>query len=131
MAASRKHDLSPSRVLEICQKLYEQGVLTYPRSDCEYLPEGHQGEAEKVLAVINALSSLRCPDGLDTTRKTPVFNGKKVEEHHAIIPSASCRASKPLEGDEALIFELVARRYLAFFMPDHEYMQTGIIRTAW
>ena len=30
-------------------------------------------------------------------------------------------------SDEALIFELVARHYLAFFMPDHEYMQTGII----
>ena len=126
MAASKKHDLSPSRVLEVCQKLYEQGILTYPRSDCEYLPEGHQGEAEKVLAVIKALSSLKRPDEIDVARKTPVFNGKKVEEHHAIIPSASCRVSKPLEGDEALIFELIARRYLAFFMPDHEYMQTGI-----
>ena len=126
MAASRKHDMSPSRVLEVCQKLYEHGVLTYPRSDCEYLPEGHQDEAEKVLAVIDALSSLKRPDELNTARKTPVFNGKKVEEHHAIIPSASCRVSKPLEGDEALIFELVARRYLAFFMPDHEYMQTSI-----
>lgn len=126
MAASKKYDLSPSRVLEICQKLYEQGIMTYPRSDCEYLPESHQEEAGKVFEVIEKLSSLKVPDGIDKGRKTPVFNSKKVEEHHAIIPSASCKAASALQGDEALIFELVSRRYLSFFMPDYEYLQVNI-----
>ena len=126
MAASQKGDISPARVLEICQKLYEQGILTYPRSDCEYLPEGHQGDAEKVIAVIETLSSLKRPDGLDVSKSPSVFNSKKVQEHHAIIPSASCKASKPLEGEEVIIFELVARRYLSFFMPDYEYLQVNI-----
>ena len=109
MIASKKFDLSPAKVLDICQKLYELGILTYPRSDCEYLPDAHHDEADNVFRVIETLSSLKIPSQTDKCRKTPVFNSKKVEEHHAIIPSASCKITKPLEGDEALIFELVAR----------------------
>ena len=126
MIASKKFDLSPVKTLEICQKLYEQGILTYPRSDCEYLPDAHHDEAENVFAVIEKLSSVKVPEAVDKERKTPVFNAKKVEEHHAIIPSASCKVTKALEGDEALIFELVARRYVSFFMPDFEFLQVNI-----
>ncbi len=126
MIASKKFDLSPAKTLEICQKLYEQGILTYPRSDCEFLPEAHQDEADNVFAVIEKLSSVKIPQFVDKGRKTPVFNSKKVEEHHAIIPSASCKISKPLEGNEASIFELVARRYISFFMLDFEYLQVNI-----
>ena len=127
MIASKKYDLSPARVLEICQNLYELGILTYPRSDCEFLPDAHHDEAQKVFGVIEKLSSVKVPQQVDKDRKTPVFNSKKVEEHHAIIPSASCKATKPLEGDDALIFELVAKRYVAFFMPDFEFLQANII----
>ena len=126
MAASQKYDLSPSRVLDICQSLYERGITTYPRSDCEYLPDGHKDDAAKVFAVIENLSSLKVPGEIQTERKTPVFNSAKVEEHHAIIPCASCKATEPLKGDEALVFELIARRYLSFFMPDYEYLQVNI-----
>jgi len=126
MIASKKYDISPAKTLEICQKLYEQGILTYPRSDCEFLPENHQDEAEKVFGVIENLSSLKVPENVDKTRKTPVFNSKKVAEHHAIIPSASCKISKALEKEEAFIFELVAMRYISFFMPDFEYLQVNI-----
>ena len=126
MIASKKYDLSPAKTLEICQKLYEQGILTYPRSDCEYLPDAHQVEVEKVFAVIEKLSSVKVPADVDKERKTPVFNSKKVEEHHAIIPSASCKITKNLEGNEALIFELVAKRYISFFMPDYEFLQVNI-----
>ena len=126
MIASKKYDLSPSKTLEICQKLYEQGILTYPRSDCEFLPEAHHDEAEKVFSVIEKLSSVKVPETADKERKTSVFNTAKVAEHHAIIPSASCKVTEQLEKDEALIFELVAKRYISFFMPDFEYLQVTI-----
>ena len=126
MIASKKYDLSPAKTLEICQKLYEQGILTYPRSDCEFLPDAHHDDAQNVFAVIEKLSSVKVPEAVDKGRSTPVFNSKKVEEHHAIIPSASCKLSKLLEGDEALIFELVAKRYISFFMPDYEVLQVNI-----
>ena len=126
MIASKKYDLSPAKTLEICQKLYEQGILTYPRSDCEFLPDAHHDDAENVFAVIEKLSSVKVPEAVDKGRTTPVFNSKNVEEHHAIIPSASCKISKQLEGNEALIFELIAWRYISFFMPDFEFLQVNI-----
>ena len=126
MIASKKYDLSPAKTLEICQKLYEQGILTYPRSDCEFLPDTHHDEAQRVFDVIETLSSVKVPEAVDKGRSTPVFNSKKVEEHHAIIPSASCKVTKPLDGDEAFIFQLVARRYISFFMPDFEFLQVNI-----
>ena len=126
MIASKKYDLSPAKTLEICQKLYEQGILTYPRSDCEFLPDAHHDDAQLVFDVIENLSSVKVPEAVDKERSTPVFNSKKVEEHHAIIPSASCKLSKLLEGDEASIFELVAKRYISFFMPDYEFLQVNI-----
>ena len=126
MIASKKFDLSPAKVLEICQKLYELGILTYPRSDCDYLPDAHHDDAQRVFDVIEKLSSVKVPQNVDKRRNTPVFNSKKVEEHHAIIPSASCKVTKPLEGDEVLIFELVAKRYICFFMPDYEFLQVNI-----
>ena len=126
MIASKKFDLSPAKTLEICQNLYEQGILTYPRSDCEFLPDAHHDDAQRVFDVIEKLSSVKVPEAVDEGRSTPVFNCKKVEEHHAIIPSASCKISKQLEGNEALIFELIARRYISFFMPDFEFLQANI-----
>ena len=127
MIASKKYDLSPAKVLEICQKLYELGILTYPRSDCEFLPDAHHDDAQRVFDVIETLSSVRVPQNVDKNRNSTVFNSKKVEEHHAIIPSASCKVTTPLEGDEALIFDLVANRYFCFFMPDYEFLQVNII----
>ena len=126
MFASKRYDLSPAKVLDICQKLYELGILTYPRSDCEFLPDAHHNDAQRVFDVIETLSSVRVPQNVDKKRNTPVFNSKKVEEHHAIIPSASCKVTKPLEGNEALIFELVAKRYISFFMPDYVFSQVNI-----
>ena len=127
MIASKKYDLSPAKVLEICQKLYEQGILTYPRSDCEFLPDAHHDDAQRVFDVIETLSSVRVPQNVDKCRNSPVFNSNKVQEHHAIIPSASCKVTTPLDGDEALIFELVAMRYICFFLPDCEFLQINII----
>ena len=126
MIASKKYDLSPAKTLEICQKLYELGILTYPRSDCEFLSDTHHDDAENVFAVIEKLSSVKVPEAVDKGRSTPVFNSKKVAEHHAIIPSASCKPSKQLEGDEAFIFELVSKRYISFFMPDYKFLQVNI-----
>ena len=43
MDAGRRARMSASEVLGACQSLYESHrLLTYPRSDCAYLPEGHR-----------------------------------------------------------------------------------------
>ncbi|EJS91691.1 DNA topoisomerase III, partial [Pasteurella multocida subsp. multocida str. Anand1_cattle] len=47
--AAKRYGLSAQEVLDICQRLYEaHRLITYPRSDCRYLPEEHFAERTKV-----------------------------------------------------------------------------------
>ena len=50
---------------------------------------------------------------------------KKVEAHHAIIPTANTRSIN-LSIDEQRIYELIARQYLLQFCPDAEYRKSKI-----
>lgn len=57
--AAKRFGLSAQNVLDICQKLYEtHKLITYPRSDCRYLPEEHFAGRQ---AVMNAIS-VHAPD---------------------------------------------------------------------
>lgn len=52
--ASKRFNLSAQQVLDVCQRLYEtHKLITYPRSDCRYLPEEHFAGRH---AVLNAIS---------------------------------------------------------------------------
>ena len=82
MAASRKYDITDTLIH--VQKLYEAGYMTYPRTGCEHIPEGHFMEAKAVVEAIRAA----CPgmadmmDGIDLSRKSGAWNDAKISEHH-------------------------------------------------
>ncbi len=53
--AAKRYGLSAQTVLDICQKLYEtHKLITYPRSDCRYLPEEHYAGRHAVMNAIGA-----------------------------------------------------------------------------
>jgi len=53
--ASKRFNLSPKMVLDVCQSLYEKHqLITYPRSDSRYLPKEQFAQAAKVLSVIKS-----------------------------------------------------------------------------
>ncbi len=123
--AGRKLGLSAARVLEVAQRLYERQLLTYPRSDCCYLPEEHWGQARGVVAAITAHAPALVPAcaAAELGRRGRVWNDGKVTAHHAIIPTANPK-SGDLDPVEQSVYELVARRYLQQFLPPYEYLQT-------
>ncbi|MEG1642247.1 MAG: DNA topoisomerase 3 [Synergistaceae bacterium] len=118
--ASKLHGISPADTLEIVQNLYEGKLVTYPRSDCQYLPESLYEEKEKALKTMAEM----LPDmkeeieKADVTIKTKAWNTKKVEEHHAIIPTGT---KGILTEDARKIYDIIARRYLAQFYPPQEH----------
>jgi DNA topoisomerase-3 len=130
MDAGRRLGLSASQTLEACQTLHETHRLTtYPRSDCAHLPEGHHGQAADVVACIarHAPALAAAAAKVDVSNRSKAWNDKKISAHHAIIPTPSRSASPPsLTDRERAIYELIARRYLAQFYPNHEYLQTKL-----
>lgn len=58
--------------------------------------------------------------------KSPVWDDKKVAEHHAIIPLANPGNWDTLPENVKRVYALVARNYVAQFYPEHEYLQTSV-----
>lgn len=127
--AGKRYGLSAQQVLDGCQALYERHkLITYPRSDSRYLPLEQHTQASAVLsAVAEVANSLdRAVTGANTELKSKAWNDKKVDAHHAIIPTAKKIDSSKLSREELRLYELIARQYLMQFYPDHLYSETRV-----
>ena len=127
--AARRFAMSAQQVLDVCQALYEKHkLITYPRSDSRYLPSEHYRHAGKVLsAVTQVASTLQSGvSGADTTLKSKAWNDAKVSAHHAIIPTVKVMSPERLTRQEAQLYELIARQYIAQFYPNHTFTNTHV-----
>ena len=127
--AARRFGMNAQAALSVCQALYEKHkLITYPRSDCRYLPEEHYAQSGAVLDAIKSNDVLlgKKVDGADRKIKTSAWNDKKVSAHHAIIPTTRKMDLQRLSKQEQQIYALVARQYLAQFYPLHEYADTRV-----
>ncbi|MGF1730862.1 DNA topoisomerase III [Photobacterium kasasachensis] len=130
--AAKRFGMSAADVLATCQSLYEKHkVITYPRSDCRYLPLDHFRQADEVCQAIAktaaALSS--AVDGANTSLKSKAWNDKKVDAHHAIIPTPKAVNSNALSAGENKIYQLIARQYLMQFYPAAVYSEAKLVFT--
>lgn len=119
--AAKRFGYTAKQVLDICQTLYERHkLITYPRSDCRYLPEEHFLQAKGVMIAIAKHSSELQPftEKADINLKSRAWNNKKTGAHHAIIPTLKAYASG-LTEQEVKVYTLIARQYLAQFFPDY------------
>lgn len=127
--ANKRFSMSAQAVLDNCQSLYEKHkLITYPRSDCRYLPVEHHREAADVSSsIFTHLSEFKqYANQLDLGLKGKAWNDKKVEAHHAIIPTSKKLDFKKLSKPERQVYELIARQYLIQFMSDHLYSETKV-----
>ncbi|MEN0580800.1 DNA topoisomerase III [Phytobacter palmae] len=117
--AAKRYGLSAQNVLDICQKLYEtHKLITYPRSDCRYLPEEHYAGRHAVMNAIGAHAPDLLPQPVvNADLRNRCWDDKKVDAHHAIIPTARSTKVNLSEG-EANVYNLIARQYLMQFCPD-------------
>ncbi|WP_227368443.1 DNA topoisomerase III [Halomonas sp. M20] len=118
--AARRYKLSAKAVLDTCQSLYERHrLITYPRSDCRYLPEAHLSEARKTLqgACAHDPALTGWLAGADFTLRSKAWNDKQVGAHHALAPTGLRPDFARLSANEANVFRLIARNVLAQFYP--------------
>ena len=116
--AARRYGLSAQMVLDICQRLYERHkLITYPRSDCRYLPEEHLQLAQRSLtsACQNDETLGQWLKGADFTLRSKAWNDKQVGAHHAIAPTGKAVNFSQLSATEGHVFRLVVRNVMAQF----------------
>ncbi|WP_294828188.1 DNA topoisomerase III [uncultured Gilliamella sp.] len=126
---AKKNGLSAQDVLDICQSLYEKHkLITYPRSDCRFLPEEHLTQITSVKSAIeNNCSDLKSAiENADFSLRTKAWNDKKVEAHHAIIPTQRKARMENLNDNEKLVYKVIATQYLAQFYPVYKYAELQI-----
>ncbi len=114
--ANRRFGLSGQATLDAAQELYEAKATTYPRTDCPYLPEEQHAEAREILGALGGLSIA----GVDAARKHAAWNTKKVEAHHAIIPTGRALPGG-LSSPARQVFSLIRDAYVRLFMPPERY----------
>ena len=88
--ANRLFGFSASQTLEAAQSLYEDKLITYPRTDSRYLTEDMEETAAEIIAILK--NRLDYAKSLDFTPNIKaVMNNKKVSDHHAIIPTVNIK----------------------------------------
>ncbi len=125
--AAKKFGMNAKLVLDTCQTLYERHkLITYPRSDCRYLPEQHFNESNEVLGAIKQnCQDLKSPiENANSSLKSKAWNDKKVNAHHAIIPTQKTMTTSQLSKAELQIYNHIAKQYILQFYPPHEYCET-------
>lgn len=125
--ASSLWGYSAKHVLEIAQALYEKHkATTYPRTDCQYLPEDQWDETSEVLYAITRIDPAIEPllQYCDISIKSSIWNNKKITAHHAIIPTMNeSVVINNMSEEERHVYDLIRRQYMAQFMGDYEYLQ--------
>ena len=127
--ASRKFGFMPNQTKDITQSLREKHkLITYNRSDCEYLSDDQHADAPNVLAAIaqTAPALTVVAQRADPAIKSRAFNSGKVSAHHGIIPTEATADFGKLTDGEQKIYMLIARAYVAQFWPKHQYDQTDV-----
>lgn len=118
---------TPDKVLSLAQSLYEKKLTSYPRSDANYIPDSQHADAATILANLKLTGDEELKtlaDGADSSIKGKCFNAKKVDAHHAIIPTMQKVDLATLSKDEQILYKMIAKRYLLQFYPLQEFEDT-------
>ena len=106
----KKYKMSMAQSLEIVQKLYEEGYLTYPRTNSEYLAVA---EKSKIRKILDNCAKLGYP--VVFKDKKTIFDDSKIESHSAITPTYKIPDKNKLSEAERQVYSTVFRRFIAVF----------------
>lgn len=123
---NKRFGFSADETLKLIQSLYEKKVTTYPRVDTTFLSDDIYPKVPKTLEGLVAYKEFTDPlRGKKLPKSKRVFDNSKVTDHHAIIPTGVPATN--LYQQEMMVYDLVARRFIAEFYPDCEISTTTVL----
>jgi DNA topoisomerase III len=114
--ANKRYKFSPKKTLDVLQKLYQKGNVSYPRSDSRYVTKE---EAKTFPEILNKLSQKKdyqdyFPLPIQTlTDNKRYVNEKKVTDHYAIIPTEQLPNLDRLDADEKKLYDMIVKSLIA------------------
>ena len=122
--ANKKYGYSAENTLNYVQSLYEKKHVTYPRVDTTYLSDSLYPKIAGILQKMYPYQDLIAPLlEAPIPKSKAVFDDTKVTDHHAIIPT-EIPPSQNLSREEKLIYDLIAKRFIAVFYPECKISNT-------
>ena len=131
---NRKFGYSAEMTLNLIQSLYEKKYTTYPRVDTQYLSDDIYPKCgptlnglyqTRVFGMMPYVDLIKPIGGKPLKKSKRVFDTSKVTDHHAIIPTGVIPQN--LSDAEQKVFDLVARRFIAVFLPDCRFSTTTVL----
>ena len=109
MESYRLYGITPTRALQIAQSLYLAGLISYPRTSSQKLPDsiGYQDILKKLSKQYKAEKLI--------VREKPIEGNKTDPAHPSIYPTGEFAE---LSGEEEKIYNLIAKRFLCLFCED-------------
>jgi len=104
--AYRLHGITPARTLQLAQSLYLAGLISYPRTSSQKLPDSVDYKS-----ILNKLAGKYRAEKL-ITRQKPIEGKKSDPAHPSIYPTGE---SQVLSGEEEKIYNLIVKRFLSLF----------------
>ena len=125
--ANRYFGYTAQQTLDTVQMLYEKKLVTYPRTDSQYLTEDMAETAESMVKLIRGIFDFGIYSSGEPDIKR-IINNAKVSDHHAIIPTSEIGKQdlSGLAGKEMDILKLIAQQVLCATGSRHEYLETEI-----
>ena len=118
-----KYKMNMTESLSIIQKLYEEGYLTYPRTNSEYLATA---EKDKMRSIISNIAKLGYPVKFKDSKL--IFDDSKIEAHSALTPTYKIPPREKLSDAENKVYSTVFRRFVAVFCADECVAQKSEIK---
>lgn len=106
----KRYKMPMDKSLAIVQKLYEEGYVTYPRTNSEYLATNEKG---KIKSIINNVSKLGYD--IEFKDKKTIFDDSKIESHSALTPTYKIPNKNHLSEDEYIVYSTILKRFVAVF----------------
>lgn len=119
----KKYKMSMADSLAAIQKLYEEGYLTYPRTNSEYLATA---EKDKIRAILSGVGKLGYPVRFRDSKY--IFDDSKIESHSALTPTYKIPAVEKLSEREKQVYSTVFRRFVAVFCSEECRAEKSEIR---
>lgn len=120
-AANNKHKLTAEQTLNAAQSLYEKKILSYPRTDCNYLTEDMYEGSIKLLKEIIEPSQKE----YIATEQPRSFNSQKVTAHTALV-LVSIPGQITMSKHEEIIYSLVRQRFIDAFGKPKKYLESTL-----